>query len=295
MSSPLHRAIKKICFTGLVKEIVIENEELITSDGFYLGIMIPTFNRPEYLKYTLFSLARSDLDVCKIAVVIFDDGSEEYTENLIRKFTIEGVPIIKIFINRLKLVTQNEYTILPGSAFPLTIRYGCEILFHIGAYYVMNTDSDTMFTKNWLSILTRALRHIVEEHFILAGFRCADSFHRVIHEGDVMGQLASFGGANYTCNRPTFFNFLKDHINDYAFDWALSAVCNQNHLPIYLTKPSLVQHIGVHSSIIRGSNNMLAKCYETTEDEITFDKMQELDTAVKQLPHFPFALDFKLE
>jgi glycosyltransferase involved in cell wall biosynthesis len=292
--SATHHIIRSICHPELVKEIKIEQEELLADNDFYIGIVIPTFNRPEYLKYTLFSLSHSDLKSRKIVILIFDDGSAECTEQLIKEFTIEHVPIIKIFSNKINIVHQNNYTILPGNAFPYTIRYGCEILFNLGAKYVMNSDSDAMFCPNWLSIIDSTLMHIHDEQFILAGFRCADKFHRVTYEGEHYRKLVTLGGINYLCNRNTFFNTVQSCIYDYAFDWILSSVCEQKQITIYLTKQSIVQHIGVHSSIIRGENNYLSKCYECNVADITLDKMIELDNAVKQLHDFPHADDFNL-
>jgi hypothetical protein len=158
----------------------------------------------------------------------------------------------------------------------------------------MNSDSDAMFCPNWLSIIDSTLMHIHDEQFILAGFRCADKFHRVTYEGEHYRKLVTLGGINYLCNRNTFFNTVQSCIYDYAFDWILSSVCEQKQITIYLTKQSIVQHIGVHSSIIRGENNYLSKCYECNVADITLDKMIELDNAVKQLHDFPHADDFNL-
>ena len=291
--SHTHNIIHSICHPELVKEIQIEHEELITGNEFHIGIVIPTFNRPEYLKYTLFSLSRSNLTSRKLIVLIFDDGSAECTEQIIRSFTLD-IPIIKIFSNKINIVHQNDYTILPGNAFPYTIRYGCEILFSLGAKYVMNSDSDAMFCSNWLSIIDNTLMHIHDEQFILAGFRCDDKFHKVTYEGNHYSKLATLGGINYLCNRHTFFNTIQSCIYDYAFDWIVSSICEQKHITIYLTKQSIVQHIGVHSSIIRGANNYLSQCYECNIADITLEQMMTLDNAVKQLSDFPHANNFNL-
>lgn len=289
--SGIHHIIRSICHPELVKEIKIEQEELLVDNDFHIGIVIPTFNRPEYLKYTLFSLSRSELSSRKLILLIFDDGSAECTETIIREYTLD-IPIIKIFSNKINIVNQNDYTILPGNAFPYTIRYGCEILFRLGAKYVMNSDSDAMFCFNWLSIINSTLEHIHDDQFILAGFRCDDKFHKVTYEGSHYRKLATLGGINYICNKNTFFNTIQSCIYDYAFDWIVSSACEQKQITIYLTKQSIVQHIGVHSSIIRGANNYLSQCYDCNISDITVERMIELDTAVKQLSDFPHADDY---
>jgi hypothetical protein len=286
--SIINELIYSICHPGLINEIIIENENIISNHS--LGIVIPTFNRPEYLKYVFYSLSLSDITE-SIILLIFDDGSEEITQQLIKKFKL-NIPIIKIFINKLNIVSQDSYTIIPGSAFPFTIRYGFDILFQLGTKYVMNSDSDAMFTMNWLQILFTMLRKIEDPRFILSGFRCADEFHKVTFDYPDYAHLSSFGGINFTCNKQTFYEIAKDNIYDFTFDWKVSNACNDNNITIYLTKPSIVQHIGVHSSIIRGTNNQLSKCYDCTIDNITVDMMICLDKTVKMLENFPVAYDF---
>ena len=290
MSSDL---IHSICHPGMVKEIVIENESALSSGPFRLGVVIPTFNRPEYLKYTLFSIANSDLSGQSLVFLLFDDTSAEDTVQLIRDFKLGSIPIIKIFTNRINLVKQNNYTVLPGSAFPFTIRYGCDILFQLGCEYVMSSDSDAMVCHDWLRIVNTTLDKIKDKYFILSGFRCQDSYHKVLSDGPDYALLNSLGGISMTFNKNTFYDVMKDTIYDYSFDWIISDTCKKRNYPIYLTKPSIVQHIGVHSSIIRGSNNALAECYKYTQEELTVDKLRDLSAAVQTAPNFPFSSDYR--
>jgi len=286
--SKINELIYSICHPGLINEIIIENENLISNHS--LGIVIPTFNRLEYLKYVFYSLSLSDITE-SIILLIFDDGSEEITQQLIREFKL-NIPIIKIFTNKLNLVQQDLYTILPGSAFPFTIRYGFDILFQLGTTYVMNSDSDAIFAINWMQILFTLLRRIEDPRFILSGFRCVGDIHRVTFDYPDYAHLSSFGGVNFTCNKQTFYEIAKDNIYDFTFDWKLSSACNDNNITIYLTKPSIIQHIGVHSSIIRSSNNQLSKCYDCNVNDITVDMLICLDKSVKKLENFPVAHDF---
>ena len=277
----------------MVKEVVIENEAALSSGSFRLGVVIPTFNRPEYLKYTLFSIANSDLSGQSSVFLLFDDTSAEDTVQLIRDFKLGSIPIIKIFTNRINLTKQNNYTVLPGSAFPFTIRYGCDILFQLGCEYVMNSDSDAMVCHDWLRIVNTTLDKLQDKYFILSGFRCQESYHKVLSEGPDYALLNSLGGISMTFNKATFYDTMYDSIYDYSFDWILSDTFKKRNYPIYLTKPSIVQHIGVHSSIIRGENNALSKCYEYTQEELTIDKLRDLSAAVQAAPQFPFSADYR--
>jgi len=288
----IRELIYSSCHPGLINEIIIENEDRIHSNH-SLGMIIPTFNRPEYLKYVFYSLSIAEITESMI-LLIFDDGSEEQTKQLIRAFKLKDIPIIKIFINKLSLVKQDHYTILPGSAFPMTIRYGFNILFQLGVTYVMNSDSDAILCKNWSSILFTLLSSIKEDYFIVSGSQT--KFHKPISDDDPRyALLGSLGGLNFTCNKKTFYDIVQDAIYDYSFDWEISAKCNRQNIPIYLIKPSIVQHIGIHSSIIRGSNNHLSECYECNVEDITVDMLIQLDESVKQLDDFSHADDFQSE
>ena len=285
--------IHSICHPGMVKEVVIENEAALSSGPFRLGVVIPTFNRPEYLKYTLYALSQSDLSGSRIVFLLFDDTSAEDTVQLIRDFKLGSIPIIKIFTHRINLTKQNNYTVLPGSAFPFTIRYGCDILFQLGCEYVMNSDSDAMVCHDWLRIVNTTLDKLQDKYFILSGFRCQDAYHKVLSDGSDYALLNSLGGISMTFNKATYYELMYDSIYDYSFDWIISDTFKKRNYPIYLTKPSIVQHIGVHSSIIRGSNNALAECYKYTQEELTVDKLRDLSAAVQTAPNFPFSSDYR--
>ena len=59
------------------------------------GIVIPIYNRPEYLTLTLKSLSESNLN--DTIVIMIDDHSNEETIDIILEYEIGDVPIIKIF------------------------------------------------------------------------------------------------------------------------------------------------------------------------------------------------------
>jgi hypothetical protein len=157
----------------------------------------------------------------------------------------------------------------------------------------MNSDSDAMVCHDWLRIVNTTLDKIKDKYFILSGFRCQESYHKVLSDGPDYALLNSLGGISMTFNKSTFYDVMKESIHDYSFDWIISDTCKKHNYPIYLTKPSIVQHIGVHSSIIRGSNNALAECYKYTQEELTVDKLRDLSSAVKVVPNFPFSADYR--
>lgn len=275
----------------LIRKVVITKYD--TVEQFDLGLVIPTHNRPDYLKYVLYTLKHSNISSKKVVILIFDDNSNENTCELISRFTMDNVPIIRIFTNRIcGLVTNSGTTILPGSVFPFSIRYGMEILFTLGAKYVMNNDSDSIFSKNWLDKTIDTLESIKDPYYILAGFKCQQRYHRIKQNNPVLPTLESFGGVNFTIHKDMFFNHVKHLIYDYSFDWKLVDQCKHNNIPMYLSTPSIVQHIGIKSAIIRGIVTQTEKTNADLDEIITEDDILVLDNAVKTDDSFPFADDF---
>jgi glycosyltransferase involved in cell wall biosynthesis len=292
ITSTIESIIHSICNPKeLIRDIVISNYNTI--QDFDLGLVIPTHNRPEYLKYVLYTLKHSVNFPQKLVILIFDDNSNDNTCELIKRFDIADVPIIRIFTNRVNGLVSNNYgnTVLPGSIFPFSIRYGMEILFSLGAKYVMNNDSDSIFSKNWLNKTLTALETIHEPNYILAGFRCQQKYHAIKQENDVLPLLESFGGVNFTINKNMFNSHVKDFIYDYTFDWKLVEQCRNNGIPMYLMKPSIVQHIGINSVIVRfGKVN--TDTHTDLDKGITDEDIEKLNEFVKTNDSFPFADDF---
>lgn len=275
----------------LVNKVVISNYNSLKE--FDIGLIIPTHNRPEYLKYVLHTLKMSNISSKRLVILIFDDNSNENTCELINRFNIDNVPIIRIFTNNVHGLVPNNSggTVLPGSIFPFTIRYGMEILFSLGAKYVMNNDSDSIFSKNWFDKTINALNIIQEPYYVLAGFKCQQKYHSIKVDSDIMPILHSFGGVNFTINKEMFFNHVKGLIYDYTFDWTIVDHCKYNNIPIYLIKPSIVQHIGMKSVIIRGGV-INTDTHTNINVEINDTDIDELDTIVRANSDFPFADDF---
>ena len=87
--------------------------DTMSKDNFSISVIIPTYNRCQYLEYTLKSLVSQSLEQSNFEVVIVDDGSSDST-----------FPMIKTFENtiNLKYVYQADKGFRSGSARNLGIR-----------------------------------------------------------------------------------------------------------------------------------------------------------------------------
>jgi GR25 family glycosyltransferase involved in LPS biosynthesis len=302
--------IKKL---NLIKELVICNKDYI-KDKYDYGIVIPTYNRPDYLKYTLQALIISNINLFNIIFIIFDDGSEDKnTLELINKFNLKNIPIIKIYSNRYNLLQKNDLhnTIIAGSCYPYSIKFSYDILFRLNCKYVINLDSDAMVCYDWLIILNNFINKINDEYFILSGFKNDGTTHKIKEEYNDHYILNGFGGINIIFNKKTFYDIIYEQIYDTAYDWYIMEVVKSKNIKIYSLKPSIVQHIGFNTSIIRGIENVENyKLNNTTYEEITNIKLNndidinlynidknillELDNKSKNIENFPHSNDYKL-
>ena len=85
----------------------------MSNDKFSISVIIPTYNRCQYLEYTLKSLVGQSIDKSNFEVVIVDDGSSDST-----------FPMMKTFENsiNIKYVYQADEGFRSGSARNLGIR-----------------------------------------------------------------------------------------------------------------------------------------------------------------------------
>lgn len=305
----------------LIRDIKIENVANM-HDIYDFGILIPIYNRYNYVKYCFKSLQQSILNY-KIIVLLFDDGStDDNLLELMDSFTIPNITIIKILCNRLNLINQSATdinTIMPGSAYPLTLRFGTDILFRMNAQLVVHMDSDAIVSVDWLYQLNK-LYHLIDDKIkVINGFNSNE--HVIIKEYGNYYTKNMTGGLGIVFDKLTYNTRIKHHLNHHAYDWRVFDEMNKNSETIYCTKPSVIQHIGIKSSMVRGidkvvqyKNNLISdpsldqntnidkldSFFNSDEDVITQERLNEMVAFLTELHsnqlllNFPYSPDFKI-
>jgi inositol phosphorylceramide mannosyltransferase catalytic subunit len=221
-----------------------------------VGIVIATYNRPEYLKKTLNSIRESDLSD-SIICIIDDNSNNQQNWELIQNFNYPNVEIIKI---------KNKNN--------LGIRYnlkkGWELL-SSKCHYLCNIDSDVIVKKNWISKLIEcefeARLKLNKEHLIVSGFNCTKSCqHRIIISYNKFHVKNTIGGINMFFNQNTYKKIIQPILKlgrpNFGWDWEVCKKAKYNKFPIVVTKPSVVQHIGIDG--LNSSKNR--RRYDVAED-----------------------------
>ncbi len=228
------------------------------------SLIIPIYNRPEYLAQCLDSLRSADLDDVGI-VLINDHSSDKRTNDLFNTFHIDGAPIVKIYNSENVGVCR-------------TIKKGLLVAKKLfDSEYYINLDSDAIVKPNFVSKLL-ALKEQFPDN-IITGFNSrtknkdGSDRHEVIKEERNYVIKKSVGGINFCFDSRQLQQVLNVLIkcwqNGGNWDHQLSIAQLADGNPMICVKPSVIQHIGVRSSM--GHNH---DAPDTAED---FDDLEKFD------------------
>ena len=106
-----------------------------------VSVVIPIFNKPDRFVDCLESIAQETTYPNLADVYIVNDGSDEYSSELIQS-----------------IAEQNGWTVLshPNQGYLFSANRGISQAFHDGADYVVSCNSDILVTRGWLSGMVRA-------------------------------------------------------------------------------------------------------------------------------------------
>lgn len=228
-------------------------------------IIIPIFNRPEYLDKCLASLRAADLSDCAL-VLVNDASTDRRTIAMFEGFHLDGVPILKI--------TNTENKKVYGS-----LHIGIDIAQEVfNPEYYINLDSDAIVKPNFVSKLIEVKQQFPNN--IVTGFnsrtrnRDGSERHIVITETKEYNFKKSVGGVNL-CFSKEQIKIVTDvlsncTINGGNWDHKLSIAQLAAGNPMVCIRPSVVQHIGFKSSMGHTHNEQP----DIAED---FDEVEKLE------------------
>lgn len=210
------------------------------------GVVITTFNRPQYLKLCFESLLRADLSKIDRIIIVDDKSTDEETLKLINSFSVNSPVNVGM---RLKPENKSiKDSLLIG--FQDLLEHGCDTL--------INLDGDAIVRNDFVDVLLAL--HQKYPALITTGFNCntlnRDSSirHKHIYSEPGATFRQSVGGINMCFNRETYLKFAKPaliHTLQYMGNWDQLSCINSmaESLPVAVTVPSVVQHLGVVSSM----------------------------------------------
>lgn len=196
------------------------------------GIVITTWNRPQYLQPCLDSLSRSDLT--DALVIIVDDASDDaHAIDIIGNYDLP-VPLIKIY--------KKEQTLMH-----VGLDIGWCLSRNLGCHYLSNLDADAIVRTDWLARLKSLFETLPydPDNTLLSGFNRSNS-PCVLEEHDDYRLKYRMGGINYFFT-PAFYSQVRHLMFNSNWDSHIQYFCGTEHANKYhmvCCKPSVVQHIG---------------------------------------------------
>ena len=201
--------------------------------GYETGLVVTTYNRPQYLARTLKSLKRSQLT--NTIVLLVDDGStDQRTLQQLEEFEGKKIPVVKAYRKKKNGCLMYE-----------NLKWGWDFLLkNYHCKYLLNLDPDAIVTKNWLIRLQAVYEQLSSEykHFVLTGFNAYQ--HPLIEQRDNYYRKASAGGINFLFDGETYTEVVRPVLIDLQWDDHVVASLHEIGGALICTRPSVVQHIG---------------------------------------------------
>lgn len=217
------------------------NEPIKTS--YKYGILVPTFGRYEYTKRSLESLRDSVLPKGETLLIIMDesltkdvDMDKRNTNEYLKSFNMDGISMIQIHKKK------------HGNMFE-SLLVGLDLIYN-RCEYVMNLDSDTIHKPGWLDGVMQTDAEARRDHpgkiIVCTGYD--SNQHRVVEQGNYRIKDC-LGGCHMSFRSSDYVEFLRCTLISSKWDTNLSYQVSRLGGKLICTVPSVIQHIGVDSSV----------------------------------------------
>lgn len=224
-----------------------------------VGLVMPIYERPHYLRRCLASLGASQLK--RTIIVLMDDASNSSeVERLIDDFSHRDAVVARMFrlgekadssekeAASLKKKTDPVFVTLPSN-----IAYAFNyLLCHFRCDYFCILDSDTVMQPDWLEKLCAVHSYwtqTMHSPAIVSGFNTLNhpnlrsEYKHFVHK-------ASLGGISMLFTPALYEEIFLPIGNEWDTD--VVARMKKKGYEMLCTKPSVIQHIGIYGSFSKG-------------------------------------------
>lgn len=205
------------------------------------GLIVTTYNRPEYLQRCFESLQKVNFPDDVVVFIIDDCSTDSDTIKLINDFTLGNVPIVK-----------HRKTVNLGIRSSMEIGYN--LAFKFGCENVINLDGDAIVKPNFINRLLELKAQFPNN--IVSGFNSRNEDNGILrnpiiseHKGYALKKYAN--GINMVINRRQYDTHVGPALKIQG-NWDFNST--NNDTPVVVAVPSLVQHIGLNSSMGHSNN-----------------------------------------
>lgn len=225
-----------------------------------IGLLITTYNRPEYLRQCLDSLRRADLSKVRCILFVDDHSTDHATLKLISEFELPGI------ITICQIKEKNE-------SIKSSLLFGFNWFFENGYDLVMNLDGDAIVNNLFVDRILAVNAKYPD--CICTGFNCntKNKDGSVRHEEAFREEGVIFrrsvGGINMCFSRGPYMKYVKPALMETIANggnWDHLTCINsmdKDSLPITVVCPSVIDHIGFNSSM---GHQSTGEAPDTAED-----------------------------
>ena len=202
-----------------------------------LGIVICTYERPNLLAQCMQSILAADKPLGTQIVFVDDNSKGKELEHILHSHLYS-------------VITKTENKGIHDS-----IKQGFNYLFYTqDCDVVMNLDSDAIIKKNGITKLLELHEQFPDT--IVSGFNTLvpDSVtrkprHPIVSEFDNYVTKKSIGGINMVVNKNVYEKYVLPELHSYNWDWRVCHRMQKDNKLFIVSKPSVVQHLGIQSAI----------------------------------------------
>jgi len=199
-----------------------------------IGVVITTYNRPAYLRKCLHSIGRSDMPHGTEVIIIDDCSDDEEAKGIVDNAGFS-------FFRKSKRTGIKDSLIM---GFEYLLDEGCEIL--------INLDGDAKIRNDYFSKILEL--HSEFPFNLLTGFNCntlnanGTIRHQVLHSDFGWNLKHTVGGINFLMTPQMFYDWVLPALQEPIGNFDQKA-CLNSKVGVICAEPSLVQHLGVNSSM----------------------------------------------
>lgn len=198
-----------------------------------IGLLMTTFNRSEYLKQCFDSLVQCDNSKINVVAIVDDASTEEDVLNLLHSLMLGAKGTLSV---EFKKANEGIHD---------SIKSGCKTLFVDNECdAVVTIDPDTIHKKDWINKLVDL--HMRYPNTIATGFNTlVGGRHKITAEHEDYYLKATIGGINMCFNREVYKKFIEPNLVALNWDWLVCKAMQDAGMQFVVTKPSVIQHIGL--------------------------------------------------
>lgn len=218
-----------------------------------LGIVLCTYNRPEYLHETIQSIQRADIPRDTVFIIVDDHSDNEDTHKIIGGFVYwcmnDSRNLKTEFVKKDKRVNISD-----------SIQIGFNLAFTGGCDVAMNLDSDALVRNDFIERILE-IQDVFKDS-ITTGFHCTTKNangterHKIEMWDHVVGFCTkkSVGGINMCFNSEVWYKYVRPVVIECStkggnWDHKVCIAMEKDGINIKCVVPSVIQHIGFDSAM----------------------------------------------